>query len=58
MIKIGNAQLWVHDQDEALAFYTEKLGLEVRVDVTVARDGQLPLADRRPGRPARLRRSC
>ena len=35
MIKIANAQLWVHDQDEALAFYTEKLGWEVRSDVTV-----------------------
>ena len=35
MIKIANAQLWVHDQDEALAFYTEKVGLEVRTDVTV-----------------------
>jgi predicted enzyme related to lactoylglutathione lyase len=35
MIRIANAQLWVHDQDEALAFYTEKLGWEVGVDVTV-----------------------
>ncbi|HEY7255928.1 MAG TPA: VOC family protein [Solirubrobacterales bacterium] len=35
MIKISNAQLWVHDQDEALAFYTEKLGMEVRADVTL-----------------------
>src|ERR687889_2457833 len=35
MIKIANSQLWVHDQDEALAFYTEKLGWEVRSDVTV-----------------------
>jgi len=35
MIKIANSQLWVHDQDEALAFYTEKLGWEVRVDATV-----------------------
>ena len=35
MIKIGTAQLWVHDQDEALAFYTEKMGWEVRSDVTV-----------------------
>jgi catechol 2,3-dioxygenase-like lactoylglutathione lyase family enzyme len=26
---------WVDDQDDALAFYTEKLGLEVRADVTV-----------------------
>ncbi len=24
MMKIANAQLWVHDQDEALAFYTKK----------------------------------
>ena len=39
MIKIANAQLWVHDQDEALAFYTEKLGLEVRADVTLAEMG-------------------
>jgi predicted enzyme related to lactoylglutathione lyase len=35
MIKIANAQLWVHDQDEALAFYTEKLGFEVRSDATL-----------------------
>ena len=35
MIRIANAQLWVHDQDEALAFYTEKLGMEVRSDVTL-----------------------
>ncbi len=34
-MKIANAQLWVHDQDEALAFYTEKLGMEVRSDVTL-----------------------
>jgi len=35
MYRIANAQLWVHDQDEALAFYTEKLGMEVRSDVTL-----------------------
>ncbi len=35
MIKIANAQLWVHDQDEALAFWTEKVGMEVRADVTL-----------------------
>jgi catechol 2,3-dioxygenase-like lactoylglutathione lyase family enzyme len=35
MIKISTVQLWVHDQDEALAFYTKKLGLELRTDVTV-----------------------
>ena len=39
MIKIANAQLWVHDQEEALAFYTEKVGMEVRADVTLAEMG-------------------
>ena len=39
MMKLSNAQLWVHDQDEALAFYTEKLGMEVRSDVTLAEMG-------------------
>ena len=38
-MKIANAQLWVHDQDEALAFYTEKLGMEVRSDVTLPEMG-------------------
>ncbi|MCU1485094.1 MAG: Glyoxalase/bleomycin resistance protein/dioxygenase [Actinomycetia bacterium] len=35
MIRIANAQFWVHDQDEALAFYTRTLGWEVRSDVTM-----------------------
>ncbi len=35
MIRLSTAQLWVHDQDEALAFYTERLGWEVRTDATV-----------------------
>ena len=39
MIKIANAQLWVHDQDEALAFYTQKLGMEVRSDATLPEMG-------------------
>jgi uncharacterized glyoxalase superfamily protein PhnB len=39
MIKIANAQLWVHDQEEALAFYTQKVGMEVRADVTLAEMG-------------------
>src|SRR3989442_15256428 len=39
MIKLSNAQLWVHDQDEALAFYTKKLGMEVRADVTLPEMG-------------------
>lgn len=34
MIRIANAQVWVHDQDEALAFYTQKLGMEVRADAS------------------------
>src|ERR1700733_6657611 len=35
MIKIANTQFWVHDQDEALAFYTKTLGWQVRADVTM-----------------------
>jgi catechol 2,3-dioxygenase-like lactoylglutathione lyase family enzyme len=33
--RIANAQFWVHDQDEALKFYTDKLGWQVRADVTI-----------------------
>ena len=33
--KLTNVNVWVNDQDEALAFYTEKLGMELREDVTV-----------------------
>ena len=40
MIRIANAQLWVHDQDEALAFYTKKLGMEVRADVSFPEMGE------------------
>jgi predicted enzyme related to lactoylglutathione lyase len=39
MISIGTTQLWVHDQDEALEFYTKKVGLEVRSDVTMPEMG-------------------
>ncbi len=39
MLRIANALLWVNDQDEALAFYTEKLGFEVRADVTLPEMG-------------------
>ena len=39
MLTLTNVQVWVHDQDEALAFYTEKLGLEVREDVTLPEMG-------------------
>ena len=37
--RIATAQLWVHDQDEALKFYTEKVGMEVRSDVTMPEMG-------------------
>jgi predicted enzyme related to lactoylglutathione lyase len=35
MINIGSAQVWVHDQDEALEFYTKQVGMEIRLDVTM-----------------------
>ena len=31
MIRLSTAQLWVHDQDEALAFYTQKLGFKEKL---------------------------
>jgi catechol 2,3-dioxygenase-like lactoylglutathione lyase family enzyme len=37
--QLNNVQVWVNDQDEALAFYTEKLGLELRDDITVPEMG-------------------
>jgi catechol 2,3-dioxygenase-like lactoylglutathione lyase family enzyme len=39
MIRFANTQLWVDDQDEALDFYTKKLGMEVRADVTLPEVG-------------------
>jgi len=39
MIRIATAQLWVHDQEEALDFYTKKLGFEVQADVTIPEYG-------------------
>jgi predicted enzyme related to lactoylglutathione lyase len=39
LTRLTNTQVWVHDQDEALAFYTEKLGMELREDVTVPEMG-------------------
>ena len=37
--QLTHVQVWVHDQDEALDFYTNKLGMEVREDVTVPEMG-------------------
>lgn len=39
MLKFSGAQVWVHDQNEALEFYTKKLGMELRQDVTVPEMG-------------------
>ena len=39
MLKLTHVNVWVHDQDEALAFYTDKLGMELRDDVTVPEMG-------------------
>ena len=50
MIKIANAQFWVHDQEEALAYYTRTLGWEVRADVTIE---EWASAGWSSGRPAR-----
>jgi catechol 2,3-dioxygenase-like lactoylglutathione lyase family enzyme len=52
MFKITNAQLWVQDQEEALAFYTEKVGMEVAADVTLPELGGFRwLAVSPPGQP-------
>ena len=55
MIRIATAQLWVHDQDEALAFYTDKLGMEVRADVTLPEMGDFRWLTVGAGRPGRRR---
>jgi catechol 2,3-dioxygenase-like lactoylglutathione lyase family enzyme len=39
MITLSNSQLWVRDQDEARAFYTDKLGWEVRSDYSLPEFG-------------------
>jgi uncharacterized glyoxalase superfamily protein PhnB len=35
MIKIASSHLWVHDQEVALKYWTEKVGMEVRQDVSL-----------------------
>ena len=39
MIKIATTQLWVHDQEEALEFWTDKVGMVTPSDVTLAELG-------------------
>jgi catechol 2,3-dioxygenase-like lactoylglutathione lyase family enzyme len=52
MLKLSHAQVWVHDQDEALAYYTDKVGLEVREDVTLPELGDFRwLSVGPPGQP-------
>jgi catechol 2,3-dioxygenase-like lactoylglutathione lyase family enzyme len=52
LTKLTHTQIWVHDQDEALAFYTEKLGMELRSDVTVPELGNFRwLSVGVPGQP-------
>jgi catechol 2,3-dioxygenase-like lactoylglutathione lyase family enzyme len=49
---ISHVAVWVHDQDEAKAFYTEKLGFEVREDATLEQlDGYRWLTVGPPGQP-------
>ena len=49
---LTNVNVWVHDQDEALAFYTDKLGMELREDVTVPEMGNFRwLSVGVPGQP-------
>lgn len=35
VMRIASAQIWVHDQDVALQFWTEKVGMEMRQDVSL-----------------------
>jgi len=34
-IRVANGHVWVHDQEEALDFWTNKVGFEVRADITM-----------------------
>jgi catechol 2,3-dioxygenase-like lactoylglutathione lyase family enzyme len=50
--QLTHVNVWVHDQDEALAFYTETLGMELRDDVTVPEMGNFRwLTVGLPGQP-------
>lgn len=52
MISVGSMQLWVRDQDEALEFWTKKVGMEVRMDVTLPELGDFRwLSVGEPGQP-------
>ncbi len=38
-MRIATAQVWVHDQEAALRFYTDQVGMEIHEDVTLAEMG-------------------
>jgi uncharacterized glyoxalase superfamily protein PhnB len=39
MLTLSTTQVWVHDQDEAVDFWTQKIGFEIKEDVTIAELG-------------------
>jgi catechol 2,3-dioxygenase-like lactoylglutathione lyase family enzyme len=50
--QLTHVNVWAQDQDEALAFYTEKLGMELRDDVTMPEMGNFRwLSVGFPGQP-------
>jgi catechol 2,3-dioxygenase-like lactoylglutathione lyase family enzyme len=50
--QLTHVNVWAQDQDEALAFYTEKLGMELREDVTMPELGNFRwLSVGFPGQP-------
>ena len=52
VITVSTVQLWVRDQEEALAFWTKKVGMEIRADVTLAEMGNFRwLTVGPPGQP-------
>jgi catechol 2,3-dioxygenase-like lactoylglutathione lyase family enzyme len=52
MLKISHVNVWVHDQDEALEWYTKRLGMELREDVTLPELGDFRwLSVSPPGQP-------
>lgn len=38
-MRIATTQLWVHDQEAAVSFWVDKVGMEIREDVTVPEMG-------------------
>jgi len=52
VLKISTVNLWVHDQDAALEFWTVKVGFELRSDATFAEMGDFRwLTVGPPGQP-------